>query len=54
MGYKKIFHKSKESRIQKCVECGRKFLRESGDESNTCPECVEQLLQPCRPLTEVA
>ena len=56
MGYKKISHKSKEGGVQKCIECGRRFIREPGDESKTCPECVERLLQPCRPspMGEVA
>lgn len=55
MGYKKIAHKSKESRFKKCTACGRKFIQEPGDE-DVCGECVERLLQPCKPspITEVA
>ena len=57
MGYKKISHKSKEGRgVEKCIVCGHRFIREPGDDSKTCPPCVEHLLQPCKPspITEVA
>lgn len=54
MSYRKqTFHKRNE-RIRKCVECGRKFIQEPGDESNTCSECVEKLMGPCRPSMEAA
>jgi len=51
MSYRRqTFHKS--NKIRKCVECGKKFIVDPGDETNTCPECVEFLLQPCRPAKE--
>lgn len=49
MSYRKqTFHKSI-TRFKKCAECGKKFIAEPGDETDTCPECVEKLLQPCKP-----
>jgi len=54
MGYKKISHKSKEEgKIKRCSECRKCYIAELGDETNTCPSCIEHLLQPCPPLKEV-
>jgi DNA-directed RNA polymerase subunit RPC12/RpoP len=56
MSYKKQTFTKRSERFPKCVECHKKFVAEAGDESNTCPECVEVLLQPCKPspMMEVA
>jgi len=53
MGYKKISHKSKEEgKIKRCVECRKCYIAELGDDTKTCPQCIENLLQPCPPLME--
>jgi len=56
MSYKKQTFTKRSERFPRCVECHKRFVAEAGDESNTCPECVEILLQPCKPspMVEVA
>lgn len=51
MGYKKIAHKSKESKFVKCTVCFHKFIKEPGD-GDVCDECVARLVQ-LPPMKEV-